>query len=123
MGDGGRHGAAADRGRGLIARPEPRAASSLSELGALLDPAAIDGALAGISAAAKGELGWPPPALFHGLLAATWHDLSDVARRGAGRPRQLPPVLRLRRPPIRNRICGTEGVRYGARGVQASGSV
>ncbi len=26
----------------------------------------------------KGELGWPPLALFRSLLLATWHDLSDV---------------------------------------------
>ncbi len=62
----------------LIARPEPRAASSLAELAALLDWAEIDRHLAGISAAAKGELGWPPLALFRGLLLAAWHDLSDV---------------------------------------------
>ncbi len=35
----------------LIARPEPRAASSLSELAALLDWNEIDRALAGVSAA------------------------------------------------------------------------
>jgi hypothetical protein len=62
----------------LIARPEPRAASSLSELAALLDWSEIDRHLVGISGAAKGELGWPPLALFRGLLLATWHDLSDV---------------------------------------------
>ena len=62
----------------LIARPEPRSASSLAELAALLDWAEIDRALVGISAAAKGEPGWPPLALFRGLLLATWHDLSDV---------------------------------------------
>jgi IS5 family transposase len=62
----------------LIARPEPRAASSLTHLAALLDWAEIDRALAGISAAVKGELGWPPLALFRGLLLATWHDLSDI---------------------------------------------
>jgi IS5 family transposase len=62
----------------LIARPEPRAASSLSELSALLDWVEIDRHLAGISAAAKGEPGWPPLALFRALLLATWHDLSDV---------------------------------------------
>ncbi|GGC64940.1 hypothetical protein GCM10011504_48750 [Siccirubricoccus deserti] len=55
----------------LIARPEPRAASSLTELAALLDWAEIASPLAGISAAAKGELGWPPLALFRGLLLAT----------------------------------------------------
>ncbi|HEX6010552.1 MAG TPA: IS5 family transposase [Geminicoccaceae bacterium] len=62
----------------LIARPEARAASSLSELSALLDWAEIDRALVGISAAVRGEPGWPPPALFRGLLLATWHDLSDI---------------------------------------------
>ncbi len=34
--------------------------------------------MVGISAAAKGEPGWPPLALFRALLLATWHDLSDV---------------------------------------------
>ncbi len=62
----------------LVAPPEPRAASSLAELAALLDWAEIDRHLVGISGAAKGELGWPPLALFRGLLLATWHDLSDV---------------------------------------------
>jgi transposase, IS5 family len=63
---------------GLVARPEPRAAASLAELAALLDWAGIDLALVGISAAAKGEPGWPPLALFRGLLLATWRGLSDV---------------------------------------------
>jgi hypothetical protein len=62
----------------LIARLEPRAAASLAELAALLDWAEIDRHLAGISAAAKGEPGWPPLALFRALLLATWHDLSDI---------------------------------------------
>jgi IS5 family transposase len=62
----------------LIARPEPRSAPSLMRLAALLDWHEIDRALAGISASAKGEPGWPPLALFRGLLLATWHDLSDV---------------------------------------------
>jgi transposase, IS5 family len=62
----------------LIARPEARAASSLTELTALLDWAEIDRQLVGISAAAKGEPGWPPLALFRALLLATWHDLSDI---------------------------------------------
>jgi IS5 family transposase len=48
------------------------------QLAALLDWAEIDRELAGISAAVKGELGWPPLALFRGLLLATWHDLSDI---------------------------------------------
>ncbi len=62
----------------LIARPEPRAAASLAELATLLDWHGIDRVLAGVSAAAKGGPGWPPLALFRGLLLATWHDLSDV---------------------------------------------
>jgi len=62
----------------LIARPEPRTASSLIEIAALLDWAEIDRPLAGITAAARGEPGWPPLALFRALLLATWHDLSDV---------------------------------------------
>jgi hypothetical protein len=62
----------------LIARPEPRAASSLSEIAALLDWTAIDRHLVNISAAAKGEPGWMPLALFQCLLLATWRDLSDV---------------------------------------------
>ncbi|HEX6016426.1 MAG TPA: IS5 family transposase [Geminicoccaceae bacterium] len=62
----------------LIARPEPRAASSLADLAALLDWAGIDRHLVCLSAATKGELGWPPLALFRSLLLATWHDLSDI---------------------------------------------
>ncbi|SDD96191.1 IS5 family transposase [Belnapia rosea] len=62
----------------LITRPEPRASSSLAELAALVDWAEIDRHLIGISAAMKGELGWPPLALFRAMLLATWHDLSDV---------------------------------------------
>ena len=61
----------------LIARPRGRSGSSLSELaGLLLDWAEIDRALAGISAAPKGEAG--SLALFRALLLASWHDLSDV---------------------------------------------
>ena len=56
---------------------EPRGGTSLDELAALVDWAELDSLLAGISAA-KGELGWPPLALFRALLLATWHDLSDV---------------------------------------------
>jgi IS5 family transposase len=47
----------------------------------VLDRAAIDRTLAGISASARGELGWPP---FGGCLKAralwlaSWHELSDV---------------------------------------------
>ena len=55
-----------------------RAAASLDAVTALVDWAALAGLLAGISASAKGEPGWPPLALFRALLLATWHDLSDV---------------------------------------------
>jgi transposase, IS5 family len=60
-----------------LGRAEPRG-SSLDEVAALIDWAEVDCLLAGISASAKGELGWPPLALFRALLLATWHDLSDV---------------------------------------------
>ena len=52
--------------------------SSLDEIAALLDWSEIDRLLAGISAARKGEPGWPPLALFRALLLSMWHDLSDV---------------------------------------------
>jgi len=52
--------------------------TSLDAIAALVDWAPLDGWLAGISASAKGEPGWPPLALFRALLLATWHDLSDV---------------------------------------------
>jgi transposase, IS5 family len=57
---------------------QQRAAASLDAVSALVGWAEIDRLLAGISAAAKGEPGWPPLALFRALLVATWHDLSDV---------------------------------------------
>lgn len=47
-------------------------------MSALIDWAEIDRHLGGIYAAAKGEPGWPPLALFRALLLAIWHDLSDV---------------------------------------------
>lgn len=55
-----------------------RGGSSLDEVAALVDWTEVDRLLAGISAASKGEAGWPPLALFRALLLATWHDLSDV---------------------------------------------
>src|SRR5215211_7436138 len=51
---------------------EPRGGSSLDEVAALVDWAELDCLLAGISASAKGEPGWPPLALFRALLLATW---------------------------------------------------
>jgi transposase, IS5 family len=55
-----------------------RQKSSLDEVAALVDWTEVDHLLADISAARKGEPGWPPLALFRALLLATWHDLSDV---------------------------------------------
>ena len=55
-----------------------RHGSSLDAVAALLDWGEIDRALNDISAAAKGERGWPPLVLFQVLLLATWHDLSDI---------------------------------------------
>lgn len=62
----------------FIARAQARAASSLTELTTLLDWREIDHMLAKISAAAKGEQGWPPLTLFRAMLPASWYDLSDV---------------------------------------------
>ena len=61
-----------------VVSSQPRGATSLDEMSQLVDWTEIDRLLAGVSAAAKGELGWPPLALFRALLLATWHDLSDV---------------------------------------------
>jgi transposase, IS5 family len=61
-----------------IGGQEPRGGTSLDEIATLVDWAELDRLLAGISASPKGELGWPPLALFRALLLATWHDLSDV---------------------------------------------
>jgi len=55
-----------------------RGDTSLDEMSQLVDWTEIDRLLSGVSAAARGELGWPPLALFRALLLATWHDLSDV---------------------------------------------
>src|SRR5690349_6731587 len=51
--------------------------SSLDEMSALIDWAAIDRQLDGIYASARGEAGWPPLSLLKAMLLATWHDLSD----------------------------------------------
>jgi len=50
----------------------------LQQLAALIDWTPVDRRLAGISVSVRGELGWPPMALFRALLLATWHDLSDL---------------------------------------------
>ena len=52
--------------------------SSLDEMSKLIDWTEIDRLCAGIYAATKGELAWPPLALFRALRLAVWHDLSDV---------------------------------------------
>ena len=57
---------------------EPRGGRRLDVVVALIDWTELDGLLACISSAAKGQQGWPPLALFRALLLATWHDLSDV---------------------------------------------
>jgi hypothetical protein len=54
------------------------AGTALDQLAALIDWADIDRHLVGIYAAAKGERGWPPLALFRAMLLAVWHDLSAV---------------------------------------------
>jgi transposase, IS5 family len=59
------------------AERSPRSVS-FNEISVLIEWAEIDRHLAGIYAAAKGEPGWPPLALFKAVLLAMWHDLSDV---------------------------------------------
>jgi transposase, IS5 family len=51
----------------------------LDALGSAIEWAPVEKLLDGIHAAAKGELAWPPLALFKALLLGLWHDLSDVA--------------------------------------------
>jgi transposase, IS5 family len=62
---------------GVIA--DNAAATALDQIAALLEWSEVDGQLVGIYAAARGEQGWPPLALFRAMLLAVWHDLSDVA--------------------------------------------
>jgi len=52
--------------------------SDLDELSKLVDWREAEGLMAPISAAAKGEQGWPPLCLLKALLLARWYDLSDV---------------------------------------------
>ena len=61
-----------------IGNDPTRGGTSLDELAALVNWEELERLLAVISCSAKGELGWPPLALFRALLLATWHDLSDV---------------------------------------------
>jgi IS5 family transposase len=53
-------------------------ASTLDQIAGLIDWSEIDRQLLDIYAAAKGEHGWPPLALFRAMLLAVWYDLSDV---------------------------------------------
>lgn len=55
-----------------------RRSSSLEALSDLIDWSSIAVQLAPIHASAKGELSWPPLAMFKALLLAVWYDLSDV---------------------------------------------
>ena len=52
--------------------------SELDALSELIDWCEVDALMAPISAAAKGEQGWPPLCLLKALLLARWYDLSDV---------------------------------------------
>ena len=52
--------------------------NDLNDLDRLVDWASLDEMMSEISSAARGELGWPPLALFKALLLARWYDLSDV---------------------------------------------
>ena len=58
--------------------PGMQGGTSLDEVAALVDWAALDPLRVDIAASAKGEADWPPLALFKALLLAPWHDLSDV---------------------------------------------
>ena len=75
-----------------------RAASSLDALVSLIDWGQVAALLDPLYPAVKGELAWPPLAMFKALLLSIWYDLSDVKlaealddrasfRRFAGLPR------------------------------------
>ena len=64
--------------RFVVGGESVRGGTSLDDVSRLVDWSELDRLLAGISASAKGEPGWPPLALLRDLLLATWHDLSDV---------------------------------------------
>ena len=55
-----------------------RPASSLNDIGKLIDWEPVLVLLDRLYSAAKGEPAWPPLAMFKGLLLSIWHDLSDV---------------------------------------------
>jgi IS5 family transposase len=55
-----------------------RSTSSLDNLSGLIDWDRIADILAQVHSSAKGELAWPPLAMFKALLLLVWYDLSDV---------------------------------------------
>jgi transposase, IS5 family len=55
-----------------------RSSTSLGKLSELVDWGQIATLLEPLYPANKGELAWPPLAMFKALLLAVWHDLSDV---------------------------------------------
>ncbi|MGD9810781.1 MAG: IS5 family transposase [Sphingobium sp.] len=55
-----------------------RPASSLDELGKLVDWSPVAELLDPLYSATKGEPAWPPLAMFKALLLSIWYDLSDV---------------------------------------------
>jgi IS5 family transposase len=61
---------------GFAGRPGP--ASSLDELGKLIDWSPVAALLDPLYSATKGEPAWPPLAMFKALLLSIWYDLSDV---------------------------------------------
>lgn len=61
---------------GFAGRARP--ASSLDELGALIDWSPVAALLDALYSATKGEPAWPPLAMFKVLLLSIWYDLSDV---------------------------------------------
>ncbi len=57
---------------------ERQQAGCLDDLSCVIDWSEIDRLLGDVYASGKGELGWPPLALFKALLLSVWYDLSDV---------------------------------------------
>ena len=55
-----------------------RSGASLNELAGLIDWQPIAVLLEPLYPSAKGELGWPPLAMFKALLLSVWYDLSGV---------------------------------------------
>ncbi|MCP2001275.1 IS5 family transposase [Nitrobacter winogradskyi] len=55
-----------------------RTASSLDEIGKLIDWQPVTVLLDPLYSSTKGDLAWPPLAMFKALLLSIWYDLSDV---------------------------------------------